>query len=222
MTIPSTFIIAFLILAALNILAVGSKFKPLQYVSQLLIVPSLILYYLFSIRLANIDILIVSGLICCAIGSYFLIYQEDETKLLLGIFIILLANILYTISFLRSIETNVQYPWWKFTLLIPPTFILVYTILRIKGKTEVFSIPAFLYIGLVYLMCVSAVLRLPTNAELAYFLVWLGSIFFLFSVAISAIDSFRENIPRAGLFVRISYLVAQFLITQGMIFTSFI
>jgi hypothetical protein len=75
-----------------------------------------------------------------------------------------------------------------------------------------------MYLGVIFLMNFFAILRFPSSLGLSFFMVWIGSLIFQVYYGIILIDVFDQKIPHTGLFVLITYIIAQFLITQGDIF----
>jgi uncharacterized membrane protein YhhN len=77
----------------------------------------------------------------------------------------------------------------------------------------------FIYITVVTIMYCCAVFRLPASVSSGFWCVWIGATLFMLSTAIIAIDTFAKRIPSTGVYILSTFYLAQFFITQGIIFS---
>lgn len=213
------FLLLFVLITGLNIVLVGLKKIRIRRYLNPLIIPMLILYYLFSVPLDKVHWLVVFALICCLIGNFFFMSYKKEEMFLNGIIVLLIGNFFYIISFAQSFVNFSGFLPWKLLLLFPGIFIILCTYFRIRGEMQLMQMAMFIYIAVVTIMYCCSVFRLPASGGLNYWFVWIGATLFMLSSAIIAFDTFAEKIPSTGVFILSTFYLAQFFITQGIIFS---
>lgn len=211
------FFVLFWLFTGLHILVVALKKSKLEPII-VIIFPILIFYYIFSIPLAMVDWLIVFGLICGLIANVFFISHENESMFLNGLIVRLVGNFFYILSFTQSFVDFTGFHLWKLFLLIPGIIVIIFTYFRIKGEGQLMQLAVFIYMGVVTVMYVCSVLRLPASEGLDYWLVWIGTTVYMISSVIIAIDTLDEKIPFTGVYILSTYFIALFLVVQGYIF----
>ncbi|MFW9898550.1 MAG: lysoplasmalogenase [Candidatus Thorarchaeota archaeon] len=216
------FLVLFFVFTALDIAAVAREKKILEHISKPLLMPLLVLYYIFGAIAINIDWLIVVALLCGCVGDVFLMLENKEKWFMYGMVAFLLGHIFYIISFLLSVGVNIiVFPIYGFVLLIPVIFILLLTFPKYKDHMGDLKIPVYIYMVTILTMHVSAILRLASFEFYCpcFFLVWFGSILFIFSDSMIAIDTFNKEmkIPKIRIYIMLTYILGQFLIVQGVL-----
>lgn len=218
------FLILFLIDAVADIIVVVKKNKRFEHLFKPLLMPLLAMYYVFTTFSTNVNWLIVLAILFGCVGDTFLMF-DDEKWFLLGMVGFLLGHVFYIISFLLSVGSNIiAFPLWGIVLILPVILILFFTYPRFKDHLGAMKIPVYVYMAFIITMHFTAILRL-SNFEFmnpAFFLTWLGSILFIFSDSLIAIDTFNEEIkiPYIRVYIMSTYIVGQFLITQGIIMAN--
>jgi uncharacterized membrane protein YhhN len=212
------FLLAFILISIIHIIFVYKRLKKFQYYSLPSIFLILILYYVSSIPIKEINFFIIIALGLGFLGNFFLIFYEEESYWLNGIISLIVGQLSYIIAFLQEIVEFESFIIWKLLLIVPVFIVTLVIYIRIHGKTEEFQIPVYMYLGVIFLMNFFAILRFPSSLGLSFFMVWIGSFIFQVYYGIILIDVFDQKIPHTGLFVLITYIIAQFLITQGDIF----
>ncbi len=216
------FLVLFFVFTALDIAAVAREKKILEHISKPLLMPLLVLYYIFGAIAINIDWLIVVALLCGCVGDVFLMLENKEKWFMYGMVAFLLGHIFYIISFLLSVGVNIiAFPIYGFVLLIPVIFILLLTFPKYKDHMGDLKIPVYIYMVTILTMHVSAILRLASFEFYCpcFFLVWFGSILFIFSDSMIAIDTFNKEmkIPKIRIYIMLTYILGQFFIVQGVL-----
>jgi len=211
------FLIFFLFFTGFHILIVALKKSKLEPII-VFIFPFLILYYLFGVPLSKVDWLIVFGLICGLIANLFFVSHENESMFLNGLIVRLVGNFFYILSFTQSFINFSGFHLWKLFLLIPGVVIILFTYIRIKGEMQLMQLAILIYMGVMMVMYVCSVLRLPSSQGLDYWLVWIGTTIYMISSGIIAIDTLDQKIPFTGVYILSTYFLALFLIIQGYIF----
>ena len=213
------FLLLFVLITGLNIVLVGlKKIRICLYINPC-IIPMSILYYIFSIPIDKVHWLVVFALICCLAGNFFFMSYKREEMFLNGIIVLLIGNFFYIISFTQSFVNFSGFLPWKLLLLFPGIFIILCTYFRIRGEMQLMQMAMFIYITVVTIMYCCSVFRLPASGGLDYWFVWIGATLFMLSSAIIAYDTFAVKIPSTGVFILSTFYLAQFFITQGIIFS---
>ncbi|MFX1500705.1 MAG: lysoplasmalogenase [Promethearchaeota archaeon] len=217
------FLVLFFIVAIIEVFAEYKKNKKIKYLSKPLLMPLLILFYIFGIiesaSLTQVDWLIVGALIGGCAGDIFLMLENEERWVLFGMGAFLINQIFYITSFFLSISDITNFNTWGLFLLGPTILVLIFTVPRFINKTEEMKIPVLVYLVAILLMHIAAILRLAEFSGLPFILVYVGSISFIFSDACIATNKWAGEFINAQLIIMTTYIMAQFYITLGALFT---
>ena len=130
-----------------------------------------------------------------------------------GLIAFLLAHIMYIVIFLK--KKNLKQSYYIFTLLL-----VVYAsglFYLIKNDLGDMLVPVILYIVVILTMALSAFIREKQLNSISYFLVLLGAILFVASDSILALNKFYKPILYPQVSIMLTYGLAQFLITLGIL-----
>ena len=212
------FLIFFFMDTAVNIFAVAKKIKKWEYISKPLLMPLLAAYFILATYPINVAWLIFVALLCGSGGDIFLML---ENKFMQGMSAFLLGHIFYIIAFLLLVNNIATFPIWGFLLFVPVIIILLLTYPKFKGYLGDLRIPVHVYLVTILLMHISAILLLAKLSILSpsFLFIWIGSILFILSDSLIAVDNFNENlkVPNVAIIIMITYIIGQFLIAQGML-----
>lgn len=220
------FLVIFVFVAIVDIYGEFKENKKLIYGSKPLLMPLLILFYLFGVietsSISRVDWLIIIALIGGTGGDIFLMLQDKDKWFLPGMGSFLLNQIFYIISFFLSITDYSSFNSWSIVLIIPALLILVFTVPRFLNKTEDMKIPVLVYMAAILLMHISALLRIadPRLQGLPFVLIFVGSLSFIFSDASIAVDKWAGEFKNARVIIITTYIIAQFFIVLGVYLTS--
>jgi uncharacterized membrane protein YhhN len=216
------FLVIFFIIAIITGYGEYKENDKINYISKPLLMPLLILFYIFGVFEATtrVDWLIVVALIGGYAGDIFLMFKGQDKWFLFGMIGFFVNQIFYVISFFLSISNIANFNIWGLFLLGPVILILAIIVPRFINKTEKFKIPVFIYLGAILLMHIAAILRLAEFQGLPFILVYVGSISFIFSDATIAVDKWDTEVTQGRLIIRSTYIMAQFFITLGALFTA--
>jgi uncharacterized membrane protein YhhN len=218
------FLVLFFIFAIVEIFAEFKDNKKIEYFTKPLLMPLLILFYIFGIvettSINNVDWLIIIALIGGCAGDIFLMLENEEKWFLFGMAAFLINQLFYIISFFLSISDITNFISWGYFLLGPAILILVFTVPRFIKKTEDMKIPVLVYLAAILLMHIAAIFRLSEFQGLPFVLVYVGSISFIFSDACIAVNKWAGEFTNARLIIMTTYILAQFYITLGVLLTS--
>lgn len=220
------FLVIFVFVAIVDIYGEFKENKKLIYGTKPLLMPLLILFYLFGVietsSIIRVDWLIIIALIGGTGGDIFLMLQDKDKWFLLGMGSFLINQIFYIISFFLSITDYSSFNSWSIVLIIPALLILIFTVPRFLNKTEDMKIPVLVYMAAILLMHISALLRIadPRLQGLPFVLIFVGSLSFIFSDASIAVDKWAGEFKNARVIIRTTYIIAQFFIVLGVYLTS--
>lgn len=212
---PRILIWLYIAVSAANVVAKFIPSDELERFTKPLLMPLLIFYvYRESIGKTTLKtLLLCAALLFSWLGDVTLMYQSNQTYFMIGIGLFLIAQIIYIIT-LRN--ATFQTPQFNILSAIP---FLIYTglLFYVLLPAGDFTVPIVVY-GLVILtMTYSAYLRKEKTSAESFKLAFLGSVFFVLSDSILAINSFKEAIPYGGVLIMSTYCAAQLLLVKGLL-----
>ena len=218
------FLILFFIVAIVEVFSEYKDNTKIEFFTKPLLMPLLILFYIFGViegaSIAQVDWLIVVALIGGWAGDVLLMQKDQEKWFLFGMVAFLINQIFYIISFFLSISNITNFDSWGFYLLGPVLLVLIFMVPRFINKAGEMKIPVLVYLVAILLMHFTAILRLAEFQGLPFILVYVGSISFIFSDATIAVNKWDKEIPQGRPIIMTTYLLAQFYITLGVLFTA--
>ena len=175
------FLVLFLVLAIIEVFGEYKDNYKIIYAIKPLLMPMLILFYVFGVieatsGIASINWLIIIALVGGMLGDIFLMLKNEEKWFLFGMVAFLINQIFYIISFFLSITSYVAFNPWVLFLLGPTLLILLFTVPRFLNKSGEMKIPVLVYMAAILLMHISALIRLSTVQGLASILIFVGSL----------------------------------------------
>ncbi len=196
----------FLILAIVFTLTRFIDPYPLSWFVKIL--PILLLIGItFQLAKTNAEKFFLAGLICSALGDFFLDYNPINW-FVFGLASFLFAHIFYLLSF---------YPL-SLTLLKKRGLYLVFYCLYgliifsiIASNLEELFIPVFIYMSILLFMAIASLISKRSNHWLI-----IGAISFVISDSMLAINKFYYPIENAHFYIMISYYFAQYALVRGI------
>lgn len=214
------FILLYFLFDLLNIFVIIIKKQRVQYIFKPLLIPLLIMYYIFSVPLIDVSWFIVAGLTCGLIGNIFFMHLEDEEMFYHGLLVHSIGYVFYVIAFLGYFLNFSNFQVWKLLLFAPGLFIVLYTFYRIKGDYNTTKFVMIIYIIVVLIMHFFSIFRLPASNGGDFWLLWIGTFLLLFTSSIIALNKFKKEFPYAEALILGVYYIAQFFIIQGAVITT--
>lgn len=153
-------------------------------------------------------------------GDLFMMFSSEFLYFILGIASFLVAQVLYAFLFLRTITISGKKPFLKKkpVWLIPYiAFGLIIYILLFTHLDAVLKIAVFVYMLAILTMSSMALNRYGNGHPISFSLIFIGSLLFVASDSMIAINRFLIPIPFEGLFIMSTYIGAQFLIMKGIL-----
>lgn len=205
----SKLIIAFYVIISIGDFYILSSSTHLRIYSKPLLMITLFIGFLSVLRtLQNTDKWVFAGaLIFALLGDIFLV-GDDSFILGLGSFLIM--QLIYIYLFIKDRNFYGRREWMYGVLLLAIIAITNYFLMPHVGDMLV---PVILYTTAISLMSFFAYTRDMTKA--GYSLVWIGTLFFILSDTLLAINLFLVKMTFGGILVMLTYVIAQFLIASG-------
>ena len=162
---------------------------------------------------------LLSALLFSWIGDCILLFaSKGELYFIFGLVAFLIAHILFIVLFnkQKSAHNPVKSPlfWIGFIGVIAYLISMLSLLLPTLGDLK---IPVSIYALTISVMLVAALKGAIRWEKKSKYLVLSGSVFFVVSDSILAIDKFYSPIESASYSIMITYLIAQFYITKGIL-----
>jgi len=155
------------------------------------------------------------------LGDMFLMFGDKGFfYFILGLASFLVAQIVYSFLFLRTINLSGNLPFLKknpFWLMVYMAYGLILYIILYNHLDGVLKIAVFVYMLAILCMSSMALNRYGNGHPISFSYVFTGSLLFIISDSMIAINKFMVPIPYEGIFIMISYISAQYLIMKGLL-----
>ncbi|QOI97273.1 MAG: lysoplasmalogenase [Flammeovirgaceae bacterium] len=182
---------------------------------------TLIGYYVFSRAGQPLAITFLLALFFSWAGDVLLMFQqEDASFFIYGLAAFLLAHVLFIFSYRQhrwEDETNtlqgLQRVRFAFPLILSGSGLVV-ILYPYLGDMKW---PVLVYALVITLMSIQALFRYGRTGQGSFVMVFGGSILFMISDSLLAINKFIESLPLADFWIMLTYIAAQLLIVQGII-----
>ncbi|MEW7290198.1 lysoplasmalogenase [Aquimarina sp. 2304DJ70-9] len=187
----------------------------LRYFTKPAILGSLIIFLLVVKKRLNRFTFRIIGLalLFSLAGDVLLLFTHiSQLFFMMGLIMFLLAHIMYIVTFLKNRGAYKNRLFLLFTIVYGVgLFYLLY-----PGLGEML-IPVVIYMVVILLMSNVSYLRSKHVSRTSYILVFAGSLFFMLSDSLLAIDKFYEALPLGNIWIMSTYAIAQFLIVYGVV-----
>lgn len=162
---------------------------------------------------------LISALFFSWIGDCILLFApKGEVYFIFGLVAFLIAHILFIVLFTKQKSENKHFKsilfWIGFMAVLSYLVSMLSNLLPTLGDLK---IPVCIYaltISIMLIMAIKGAINWKNNAKS---LVLVGAVFFVVSDSILALDKFHSPIASASYSIMITYLIAQFCITKGII-----
>lgn len=217
------FHVPFVIIAGGTILYSYSYNNWAMYIFKPLIMIWIGGYFLFHAKSIDKKILRITlaAFLFSWLGDIFMMFTEKgDIFFASGVFVFLIAQIFYIILFLKTINHSGKKPFLRknpYWLIAYIAYGLLFTILLYDNLDVFLKIAIFIYIAAILGMSAMALNRLDNGHPISFTLVFAGSILFIISDSIIAIDRFLYNFEHARAIILSTYIIAQYLIMRGLL-----
>lgn len=188
-----------------------------QYISKPLITLSLFGLLLFQTGLrGRFSKRIGFGLLFGLAGDVFLLFDKNEVFFICGLVAFLIGHLLYASAFYLDYKLNkTVYQKYTENAVMAYSFFVVIFVVGMWTYLGNMKFPVIVYALVISLMGVMAVNRYGRVNSLSFKLTFYGSILFVISDTVLAINRFVHDFNFSGVIVIVTYMAAQYLITFG-------
>jgi len=207
-----------IVLAELTGRLIGSEMP--GYVTKPLIMVWIALYFLLYNENSRIRTLALMAFTFSWAGDILLMFSNsNEMFFFAGVGGFFIAQLFYIMTFLSfDRKTNRGYLSLKPIWILPFAAYLLGIFLLLYPGLDGIMIPVILVYALSLIgMSVAALNRQGTAGRRSFLFVFIGSLFFVSSDSMIAIDKFHTDIPQSGFLIMLTYIVAQYLIMRGLL-----
>jgi len=205
---------------ALNWLAVWYGWGTANFISKPCVILALLGWFISTVEISFPVLWFGIGLSFALLGDTLLMFKGKS--FLFGMAAFMGTHIAYSLGFTQG-SSQLDVPIFAAAMIVFSLRMLVFTTLRSGALTNPeyrkMEIPLIVYNLLILVMVISA---LTTNFRfhwqpISAGLISCGAVLFLFSDALLAYDRFIQPLPRARLWKRMTYQLAQLAIISGVL-----
>ncbi len=208
-------LLPFLLVVAIYLVAMFFEFNAVRFIFKPLIVLSLLWYFLKKtrIRFVKFKLWMVLAMVCCIAGDTFLMFNsKEELFFILGLSSFLVGHVFYVLVFRRiAKEKSIHFNLVKVLVVTVYVSALLYLLIPRAGTLW---LPILLYAFVIGTMLAFA-FHLTKIGEIGR-LIAVGALLFVISDSFIALNKFYTPISYNQWMVMITYIVAQFLIVEGV------
>lgn len=187
--------------------------SPIRYFSKLSLTLLLALYVTFKyLKNKKSNIYLLSGLAFSFVGDLLLI--QNENYFIAGLLAFFCAHIMYIIRFFNARFIDFKRVLTASVFLLAYTFPLLCLIIPEVGELLPYII---LYVAVLMVLVKTMYLRFDFVNKNSYIFGLLGSVIYVLSDSILAIDKFLIEVPFGQVMIMFTYGIAQYLIVKAAV-----
>lgn len=219
------YLVVYLIASITTILAESVECNILMYISKVLLMPLLALYYHYYLHGNKGSKFIYLALFFSWLGDIFLMFPRDESSanakilFICGLTSFLIGHINYILHFTSEVKSN-----FKKTILVTSPYLsfpfLLYIVILLRLLLPTLGdmkIPVIFYAVVIICMLLSAFNRKYFVNAVSYYFTLFGAVLFVISDSCIAINLFYNPFEQARVIIMITYVLAQLIIIKGML-----
>lgn len=210
-------LILFIGVSAGELLSQVFKWHGIHGILKLLLMPVLLIYYVVESK-PSVSWLVMAALFLSFLGDAFLL-QTGEHYFMLGLGSFLVAHVFYIVAYLRhrSENTSDLQGIQKIRYSLPVVLCGSGLLMILYPHLGKLLVPVILYALVLIIMVLNALFRLGRTSTVSFLLVFIGACLFMTSDSLLAINKFVSPLANNGLWIMLTYIVAQYLIVEGLI-----
>ncbi|MBS1669509.1 MAG: lysoplasmalogenase [Bacteroidetes bacterium] len=215
---PSFWLILFMVDVAVELLAISFQLERVRFISKPLLILFLIGYAVVATKQRNnLFTLLIAALCFSVLGDIFLLFEQSHPiYFMMGLVSFMLAHIFYILLFNQIRVKNQPEKKWALLSIILLGVYVVFLFLLLEPSLGSLKIPVLVYALVLSAMFLSAIQAFDISKQSFGKICVLGSLFFVISDSLLAIDKFRAHFPMASFTVMATYITAQFLLVLGI------
>lgn len=209
----------FVLVSIAELISVFYHITELTLIAKPLIMIALAGYYVVSTP--NRSSLFLVALAFCWLGDVFLMFDyKHELFFMAGLGSFLTGHVLYILCYQRLRFNEATNPLlgpqkirFSLPILLAGTGLVVVLYPTLGGL----RIPVMLYALVITVMALQALFRFGYTTTKSFALIFCGAICFMISDSLLAINKFLQPVPMASLCIMATYILAQYLIVEGVL-----
>lgn len=209
----------FVLVSIAELISVFYHITELTLIAKPLIMIALAGYYVVSTP--NRSSLFLVALAFCWLGDVFLMFDyKHELFFMAGLGSFLTGHVLYILCYQRLRFNEATNPLlgpqkirFSLPILLAGTGLVVVLYPTLGGL----RIPVMLYALVITVMALQALFRFGYTTIKSFALIFCGAICFMISDSLLAINKFLQPVPMASLCIMATYILAQYLIVEGVL-----
>lgn len=186
-----------------------------RQITKPVLMPLLLLFYWLKADAPTF--LVMLALVLSTIGDIFLLWPGKQGTFIAGLLSFLTAHVLYIVVFAGAAARANGLPVWFYLAAIPYLLYCTGLFLALRPHLGPMKAPFVLYSAVIAAMSLASLLRTPGFSGAGFYMPFIGSLLFMASDSVLAINTFRSKIPRGDVYIMSTYVTAQVLIVAGMI-----
>lgn len=216
-------LILFSLVFVLESLAVAWPLVWLEYIAKPLIMTVMGSYYVTSMRYQDSSLSrpVLIAVLFSFLGDVALLFQQLGSQyFMLGLGSFLLAHIGYILAYDQHKNTRTGTPLLgvqKFRFAFPIILAGTGLITILYSHLGDLKIPVIIYSLVLIVMVLKALFRFGYTNSRSFWLVFVGALLFMISDSLIAITKFLSGFELAGFAIMTTYMLAQFLIIEGLL-----
>jgi len=209
----------FVLVGIAELISATYNITELSFMAKPLIMISLMGYYLLSTT--NRNSLFLAALAFCWLGDVLLMFDyRSELFFMAGLGSFLTGHILYIRcyqQFRNNTATNPLLGPQKIRFALPIVLAGTGLVVVLYPTLGDLRIPVMIYALVITVMAMQALFRFGYTTTKSFTLLFCGAICFMISDSLLAFNKFLQPIPLASLFIMGTYMLAQYLIVEGVL-----
>jgi len=209
----------FVLVSIAELISVTYQITELSLIAKPLIMIALMGYYLSST--SSRSTMFIAAMSFCWLGDVLLMFDyKSELFFMAGLGSFLVGHILYILYYQQlrydSSTTALLGPQkvrFSLPILLAGTGLVVVLYPTLGGL----RLPVMIYALVITVMALQALFRFGYTNTRSFTFIFCGAISFMISDSLLAINKFLQPVPLASLFIMATYILAQYLIMEGVL-----
>ena len=213
----------FLIIVVGDLAGELTRIKWMDYLFKPLIIPWIAGFFLLRVKVidASAKKMLLRALFFSWIGDICLMFPHiNELFFKVGLVAFLVAQLFYIFLFRETIHRSDKRTFLKkqpFWLIAYFAYGMFFYIILFENLDHILKVAVPVYIIALLGMSAMALNRFGNGNPVSFLYVFTGSLLFVVSDSLIAINKFLVSVPLEGLFVMTTYISAQYLIMRGIL-----
>lgn len=204
----------YLLLAVVHVFLLNTDMVLYQQITKALLMPVLMAFAWMQVGFTNTRRLLLALFFCWAGDILLLFTYKNELYFLLGLAAFLVGHLAYISTFLQCTSGKSKAAMWWYLPILTYVFLLLSVLWNNLGDM---LLPVSVYAVVIGSMTAVALRRHGATNTSSFMAVMAGALLFVLSDSLIAWNKFQGAISHASLWIMLTYMMAQYLLVQGII-----